>query len=69
MSTMPADEIDRVRGLCASCMYAREIVSHRSSRFVLCRLSFSDERFSKYPRLPVHTCSGYARAVSGCKPL
>jgi len=69
MSTMAADEIEQVRGLCASCMYAREIVSDRGSRFVLCRLSVRDERFSKYPRLPVHTCSGYARAAPERKPI
>jgi hypothetical protein len=69
MRTMAVDEIDRVRGLCASCVHAREIVSDRGSRFVLCRLSVSDERFSKYPHLPVHTCSGYARAASESKPL
>jgi len=69
MSTMAADEIEQVRGLCASCMYAREIVSDHGSHFVLCRLSFSDERFSKYPHLPVHSCAGYAQAASERKPL
>jgi hypothetical protein len=48
-------------GLCSSCRNAREIVSARGSRFVLCRLSERDRSFAKYPRLPVVECSGYER--------
>jgi hypothetical protein len=33
--------------------------SARGSEFVLCRLSFSDPRFPKYPPLPVLECAGY----------
>jgi hypothetical protein len=46
-------------GLCADCVHAEEVTSSKGSRFVLCRLSYSDGRFPRYPRLPVLTCSGY----------
>jgi hypothetical protein len=46
-------------------VHARIIKSDRGSMFVQCQLSFSDARFEKYPRLPVVTCTGYARKT--CK--
>ncbi|MFZ1131553.1 MAG: hypothetical protein WCA47_19120 [Terriglobales bacterium] len=46
-------------GLCESCRHARRIESDRGSIFFRCELSFEDERFAKYPRLPVLACSGY----------
>jgi len=47
-------------GLCSTCMHARRIESSRGSLFFLCQLSASDERFAKYPRLPVLSCSGHS---------
>jgi hypothetical protein len=47
------------RGLCAGCAHARVITSAKGASFVLCGLSRTDERFSKYPRLPVLTCVGF----------
>jgi hypothetical protein len=35
------------------------VESDRGSIFYLCRLSFSDPEFPKYPRLPVLRCAGY----------
>ena len=50
-------------GLCATCAHAEVITSSRDSTFYLCRLSFTDPRFRKYPPLPVLACPGYqARA-------
>ena len=46
-------------GLCARCANAKVITSARGSSFVLCGLSRTDERFAKYPRLPVVTCAGF----------
>jgi len=46
-------------GLCASCAHAQVVRSSRGSEFSLCRLSLSDERFPRYPVLPVHACAGY----------
>jgi GrpB-like predicted nucleotidyltransferase (UPF0157 family) len=47
-------------GFCADCAHARGIESARGSTFILCELSASDERFPKYPRLPVLACEGYS---------
>jgi hypothetical protein len=49
-------------GLCSSCAHARKIVSDRGSEFLLCALSAVDERYPKYPRLPVLSCPGYLTA-------
>jgi len=46
-------------GLCRNCRHARRIESDRGSTFLMCKLSFEDSRFVKYPRLPVLACSGY----------
>ena len=46
-------------GLCPTCKYVKVIQSARGSRFVLCHRAKFDERFDKYPRLPVLTCVGY----------
>jgi hypothetical protein len=56
MESFPASA---AAGLCASCKHVRRIRSDRGSVFYLCRLSESDSRFPKYPRLPVLSCSGY----------
>ena len=48
-------------GLCAACAHGRTVVSGRGSTFWLCQLSASDPRFTKYPRLPVLRCAGFAR--------
>jgi hypothetical protein len=48
-------------GLCGDCVHARIIKSDRGSTFVQCELSYTDTRFEKYPRLPVVSCSGYAK--------
>lgn len=46
-------------GLCRECRHARVVGNDRGSRFWLCELSRLDPRFPRYPRLPVHECSGY----------
>lgn len=46
-------------GLCTACRYAREVVSTRGSRFVLCERSQTDPAYPRYPRLPVVVCAGY----------
>jgi len=48
-------------GLCDSCKHVQLIKSDRGSVFYLCRLSASDARFPKYPRLPVLSCTGYEK--------
>ena len=57
------DAIDRTcAGLCAECVHARLLTSDKGSVFIQCELAKADERFAKYPRLPVLSCSGYVRA-------
>ncbi len=45
--------------LCESCSHIREIISKTASRFVLCQLSQTDNRFPKYPPQPVVRCKGH----------
>jgi hypothetical protein len=47
-------------GLCDTCVHQRVVKTERSS-FSLCGKSKTDERFPKYPRLPVLSCPGYAK--------
>lgn len=46
-------------GLCGTCSYRRSVTSAKGSVFVRCGLSETDERFPKFPRLPVLACSGF----------
>jgi hypothetical protein len=41
-------------------VHATVITSARASVFYRCDLSFTDDRFPRYPRLPVLVCAGYA---------
>jgi len=47
-------------GLCASCVHGEIIRSSRGSMFYRCKLSDTDPRFAKYPRLPVIECAGWS---------
>jgi hypothetical protein len=46
-------------GLCATCAHARLQHSARGSTFWRCARADTDERFRRYPPLPVHTCIGH----------
>ncbi len=50
---------DRGVGLCAQCRYGKVVRSARGATFYLCRLSFVDPRFARYPTLPVTACTGH----------
>jgi hypothetical protein len=54
-------------GLCTHCAHARIMKSDKGSVFWMCQLSFTDSRFSKYPRLPVVECSGYEKKQASGK--
>jgi len=45
-------------GLCARCAHAALQINARGSRFWRCRLADSDDRFRRYPPLPVLRCDG-----------
>jgi hypothetical protein len=51
-------------GLCDDCRWQRIVGNTRGSRFSMCERSKVDERFAKYPRLPVERCPGYERRAS-----
>jgi len=48
-------------GLCGTCVHVQRVTSARGSTFYLCRLSFLDARFPRYPPIPVVTCAGFER--------
>jgi 3-isopropylmalate/(R)-2-methylmalate dehydratase large subunit len=48
-------------GLCHACRHVDVIRSDRGSVFYLCRLSFTDAAFPRYPPIPVVACAGFAR--------
>ncbi len=48
-------------GLCRDCQHSQVVTSGRGSVFYLCRLSATDPRFPRYPRLPVLRCEGYRK--------
>lgn len=51
-------------GLCATCQHKQVIKSARGSFFIMCGLSKTDDRFDKYPPLPVLRCTGYTKQSS-----
>jgi hypothetical protein len=51
--------------LCQSCSFAKEIISGKGSRFLLCEKSQTDHKFPKYPRQPVIRCRGFVENKSG----
>jgi hypothetical protein len=55
-------------GLCDSCRHQRLVRNTRGSVFSMCERSKTDERYPKYPRLPVKRCPGYEdRRISGSR--
>ena len=50
-------------GLCAKCLHARMVHVAKGGAFVRCARSEADERFPKYPRLPVRSCPGLEPAA------
>ena len=54
MSRVPA-------GLCDSCAHQTLVHNTRGSTFSMCLRSKDDERYPKYPRVPVGSCPGYER--------
>lgn len=49
-------------GLCGACRHVRTVTTDRGSVFRLCRRSRTDDRYPRYPRLPVRSCPGFERA-------
>ncbi len=55
-------------GQCALCVHAQRLVSKGGSPIYLCGLAKSDERFAKFPRLPMKACPGYKPASTAARP-
>ncbi len=49
-------------GLCDSCRHQRVVRNTRGGSFSLCERSREDERYPRYPRLPVVHCQGHERS-------
>ncbi|HEX5763624.1 MAG TPA: hypothetical protein VFY04_10965 [Solirubrobacterales bacterium] len=56
-----SDRLPAGAGLCDSCRHQKLVRNTRGSTFSLCLRSRSDERFPRYPRIPVGSCAGYER--------
>ncbi len=54
-------------GLCDACRHQQVVRTKRSS-FSLCRRWKQDERFARYPRLPVLRCPGFEARAAGEPP-
>jgi hypothetical protein len=52
-------------GLCDSCRHQKLIHNTRGSTFSMCERSKTEERYPKYPRLPVVECPGWERRDAG----
>ena len=49
-------------GLCDRCAHQRVVTSGRGSVFSLCERALDDDRYPKYPRVPVAACPGFTRS-------
>lgn len=52
---------DLKAGLCDHCRYQKVIRNTRGSSFSMCERSKTDDRFLKYPPIPVAACPGFER--------
>ncbi len=57
-----------MRGLCDTCVHQKLIGNTRGSTFSMCLKARDDDRFPKYPRLPVGQCAGYQRREGPSAP-
>lgn len=46
-------------GECGRCRHVRMVGNDRGASFYLCQRAADDDRFPRYPRLPMHDCPGY----------
>jgi hypothetical protein len=58
----PGQVREQGAGLCERCAHVQIVVSARGSRFYLCRMSFTDPTFPRYPPIPVVECRGFTPA-------
>lgn len=46
-------------GLCGRCQWMKLLRNRRGSTFLRCSRSDEDDRFARYPALPVTSCLGF----------
>lgn len=63
--TQPSPSRRSRTGLCESCRHQRVVKNTRGSVFSMCERSKTDDRYPKYPRLPVLECPGYEDRTAG----
>lgn len=59
MKTDDAGRTGPAIGLCGRCRHLREQASRRGSVFYRCARADEDERYPRYPALPVLRCPGH----------
>lgn len=52
-------DIRATAGLCGTCQHAIVRPTKRGTVYLRCGLAAVDDRFARYPRLPVTFCPGY----------
>jgi hypothetical protein len=57
-------DIRSMAGLCGDCRHAIVRPTKRGTVYLRCGLAALDDRFAKYPRLPVISCPGHQPDVS-----
>jgi len=55
-------------GLCDHCCHQRVIRNTRGSSFSLCERALEDDRYPKYPRVPVLRCPGFQEREERAAP-
>ncbi len=59
-SAEAANEERRRVGLCLTCRHIRKQDTKRGAVFYRCALADEDDRFMRYPPMPVSRCDGFA---------
>ena len=66
---MPAERGEPIElGLCRDCSHGKRIETRHGSVFLLCLRSIDDDRYRRYPRLPMVACPGYERRAGRPAP-
>lgn len=55
-------------GICSQCLHVKQLTSDKGAVFMMCLRGLTDDRFPKYPRLPVLNCAGFAAPAKVVAP-
>jgi len=59
----PVSQLRQSAGLCGTCRHALLRPTRRDTVYLRCALAAADDRYAKYPPLPVTSCGGYQPEV------